>query len=105
MKRILVSLAVVGSLAAIPVSNALWGKGHVPAHKAQVCHKGVTITVGTTALGGHLRHGDCELPVCDFNNVFHTEDACTSNNPGGQCTGLNTPAATTSPGCVASGRF
>ncbi len=105
MKRLLVSLAVVGSLAAIPVSNALWGKGHVPAHKSQVCHKGETITVGTAAMGSHLDHGDCQLPVCDFNNVFSTGAACNSNNAGGQCAGLNTPATNKSAACIASGRF
>ncbi len=58
MKRILVTLAVVGSLAAIPVSNVLWGKAHVPAHKEQVCHKGEVITVGARAVKAHLGHGD-----------------------------------------------
>lgn len=54
----------------------VWGKAHVPLHKAQVCHKGVTLTVGIPALVGHLRHGDFQLPSCDFNNVFRTGDDC-----------------------------
>lgn len=59
MKRLLVSLAVIGSLAAIPVSNVLWGKAHVPTHKEQVCHRGLVRTVGAPAVNGHLGHGDC----------------------------------------------
>ena len=81
MKRFLVALAVVASLSAIPVSNALV-KGHVPAHKDQVCHRGSTLTVGLGAADRHVAsHGDCLLPTTLFNtatetNVFHTGDAC-----------------------------
>ena len=76
MKGLLVSIAVAGSLAAIPVSNALWGKAHVPLNKVQVCHKGTVRTVSKNALGGHERHGDCQLPACDFNNVFMSGGSC-----------------------------
>lgn len=104
MKRLLISLAVMGSLAAIPLSNALWGKGHVPIHKAQVCHKGEVITVSRSAKGSHLQHGDCGLPACDFNNVFSTGDDCSSlgpaGGPGGACMGLAAPNISRS--CVAS---
>ncbi len=58
MKRLLISLAVIGSLTAIPVSHVLWGKAHVPAHKEQVCHKGEVITVGASAMNAHMGHGD-----------------------------------------------
>lgn len=52
--------------------------GHVPLDKVQLCHKGDSqvITVSENALSTHLRHGDCQLPACDFNNVYHTEDSC-----------------------------
>ncbi len=89
MKRLLVSLAVVGSLAAIPVSNVLWGKGHVPAGLTQLCHQGTVIQVSARglALGSHLGHQDCELPACDFNNVFHAGEDCsaTTRDRGRRC--------------------
>lgn len=101
MKRLLVSLAVIGSLAAIPVSNVLWGKGHVPANKDQVCHKGEVITVSSNALARHQGHGDCQLPECDFANVFHTGEACSSNNPGGECNLPNPRNEASTPACPA----
>ena len=92
MKRILVSLAVVASLAAIPVSNALV-KAHVPIDKAQVCHKGNVITVSRTSRSSHIAHADCGLPACDFANTFFTGDPCsgTAVGPGNVCSGLNPP--------------
>lgn len=90
MKRALLVLAVAGSLVAIPGSHMLWGKGHVPLHKAQACHKGETITVDAKALPSHQAHGDCQLPQCDFANIFHTGDPCAPNSPGGQCGVPNT---------------
>ncbi len=111
MQRTLAVLFVSVALLAIPASHVLGGKAHVPpsnayvplarvhvplfkAHvplgKVQVCHKGQTITVSENALPAHHRHDDCQLPACDFNNVFQTGDACTSNNAGGECTGLAT---------------
>ena len=93
MKRLLVSLAVVGSLAAIPVSNVLWGKGHVPAGLTQLCHQGEVIQVSARglALASHLGHQDCELPACDFANNFHVGQDCsaTTGTRGRRCTGLN----------------
>ena len=90
MKRLILSFAVAGFLIAIPASNALWGKGHVPLGKVQVCHKGQVNTVSQNALPAHVGHGDCQLPVCDFNNVFFTGDACeVSVGSDGRCTGLN----------------
>lgn len=88
MKRLVLLSAVAGFLLAIPVSDVVWGKAHVPIHKVQVCHKGQTITVSENALGAHHGHGDCQLPACDFNNVFFTGDACAVINAGGNCGGL-----------------
>jgi len=36
----------------------VWGKAHEPAHKDQVCHKGIVLTVGSKVLKDHLGHGD-----------------------------------------------
>jgi len=87
MKRLaalFVSLVAVLALA-LSASHFVWGKAHVPVKKAQVCHKGETITVSAEALNGHMGHGDCRLPACDFANIFFTGDSCDSNNPGGNC--------------------
>lgn len=90
MKRLMLSFAAVGFLVAIPASNAVWGKGHVPIGKVQVCHNGSVNTVDDNALPAHLGHGDCQLPVCDFNNVFHTGEACGfTAGSDGKCAGLN----------------
>ena len=91
----------------VTAGHSLLLKGHVPLGKAQVCHKGEVITVSENALPAHLdEHGDCQLPACDFNNVFHTGEVCESNNPGGQCL-LQNPrddASGVTPGCP-PGRF
>ena len=105
MKRVILSGLVVGVLAvAFSVSQLVWGKAHVPVHKAQVCHKGKVITVSRAAKGSHLGHGDCGLPACDFNNVFFTGDDCSSLGPAGAmgvCMGLATPKDIDA-SCVAS---
>ena len=75
MKKFLVLFAVVASLAAIPVSNVLV-KGHVPAHKEQVCHRGEVITVGTRAVRAHLRHSDAFIDKNDFSTICFTGNAC-----------------------------
>ncbi len=85
MKRLIVSCTVLAFLIGIPASHYVWGKGHVPVHKVQVCHKGEVVTVSQNALDAHLDHGDCQLPICDFANVFHTGESCDSNNAGGKC--------------------
>lgn len=46
------------------------GKAHVPVGDIQVAHRGVVKQLPEQALDGHLRHGDIQLPACDFNNVF-----------------------------------
>lgn len=81
-------------------------KGHVPLHKAQVCHKGdQVITVSEKALDAHLNHGDCQVPVCDFANIFHTGDDCSGlSGAGSHCGGLNPRDEASTPGCPA-GRF
>ena len=75
MKKFFVLFAAVASLAAIPASN-VFVKGHVPAHKEQVCHKGHVIAVGARAVAAHEGHGDAFIDKNDPDNVFFTGDAC-----------------------------
>lgn len=93
MKRVVLAIAVAGLL--VPAAQLVFGKGHVPGHKVQVCHRGRTITVGSPALGDHLGHGDYQLPACDFANTFMTGDICPANaaglNPRNSAEGI-TPA-------------
>jgi hypothetical protein len=68
---------VVGALVAIPVAQVVWSKAHVPLNKVQVCHKGEkVISVDQSSLSDHRSHGDFQVPACDFNNVFFTQDDC-----------------------------
>ncbi len=109
MKRLLALTTIFGFLLAIPASHLIGlPKGHVPAHKVQVCHDGgpvEVITVSKNALNAHLRHGDCQLPACDFNNVFQTGDSCEIAG-GAECTLSNSrdDAGGITPGCPA-GKF
>jgi hypothetical protein len=73
-RRVVVSLVLV-LLLAILVAGSVSGKGHVPAGQVQVSHKGrMAINVDAPALQAHQRHGDIQLPACDFNNIFHEGD-------------------------------
>lgn len=77
-RGILLPLLLVGLLMAL-ASGAALGKAHVPAGEVQLSHKGRTaINVDAPALQAHIRHGDIQLPACDFNNVFG-EGTDTSN--------------------------
>lgn len=77
MKRVFGIFTGVALVGAIAFSPLLFGKGHVPSHKDQVCHKGETITVSLNAIQGHLKHGDCKLPIDVEGIAFFTGDACT----------------------------
>ena len=81
MKRLLSLSILAGFLLAIPVSHLLMGKGHVPAHKTQVCHDGIVNVVGTPAVAAHLSHGDITLPGTDFCCVYMVGEACDSAMP------------------------
>ena len=48
MKRLLFAVAVAVLLA--PATDVVFGKGHVPAHKEQVCHRGRVLAVGQAAV-------------------------------------------------------
>ena len=94
MKRLIGLLSVVLLLVAIPASHLVFGKAHVRVGKVQVCHKGKTITISAKALKAHLKHGDCQLPACDFNNVFQTGDPCrVIVESDGRCGGLEPRAS------------
>lgn len=86
-RRVIVSLVLVLLLATL-VAGSVLGKAHVPAGQVQVSHKGRTaINVDAPALDAHLRHGDIQLPACDFNNVFLEGDD-TSNVVSADFTGV-----------------
>ena len=95
MKRLLALFTVAAFLVAVPASHLIWSKAHVPVKKVQVCHKGKVITVSKNALNAHQKHGDCQLPACDFTaaNIFQTGQDCSGVGPAdsqGRCTGLAT---------------
>ncbi|NNF05527.1 MAG: hypothetical protein HKN21_02085 [Candidatus Eisenbacteria bacterium] len=87
MKRILAISLALTFLVALPAAHMVFAKGHVPDNKAQVCHKGKTLVVGTAAVEGHMRHGDCMLPANDPDNVFFKGDPCpnTDEDGDGRC--------------------
>lgn len=75
MKRKLLIPILLALLLGILATGIVWSKGHVPAGKVQVSHKGMfAIEVEASSLNDHLSHGDVHLPACDFNNVFHKGD-------------------------------
>ncbi|MFQ6029230.1 MAG: hypothetical protein ACE5Q6_17265 [Dehalococcoidia bacterium] len=79
MKKYLISSLVLALMVAVVLptllSGVVWGKAHVPANQVQVSHKGKIVKqLPAQALGGHLRHGDIQLPACDFANVFQEGD-------------------------------
>ena len=59
MKRILLLALAAAIVLAIPASHLLFAKGHVPAGKEQVCHKGSVLVIGESSVQDHLEHGDC----------------------------------------------
>ena len=92
MKRYLVSSLFIAVILAVALPivtiGIVSGKAHVPAGKVQVSHKGSTVrTLPAQSLGGHLRHGDIQLPACDFNNVF-ADGADVSNVVSSDITGV-----------------
>lgn len=89
-RQVLFSIGLVVLLTVLTTGVA-WGKGHVPAHKVQVCHRGETNTVSANALQTHLNHGDGQLPACDFANIFHTGDPCNAAVVNGKAVLNNTP--------------
>ena len=79
-------IALAGALlVAIPASQAVWSKGHVPLNKVQVCHKGKTRVIDQNKLGKALKKGDCLLPACDFANTFMVGNACPMDATDGFC--------------------
>ena len=109
-RRVLTPLVLAVLLLAL-ASGVSLGKGHVPADEVQVSHRGIVKQLPAQALGGHLTHGDIQIPACDANHTFFPGDDVsgvsdtTSNGladtfPDGQ------PYANSgSPACVFSGNF
>ncbi len=83
MKRMLI-LSIVGAfLLALPGSDLVWAKGHVPLGGLQVCHNGEALNIAANVLENFLGNGDCRLPICDSANVFP---------PGSDCSAVATDA-------------
>lgn len=110
--QVLFSLILVVLLTVL-VSAVAFGKGHVPAGKVQMCAKGKVVKeVGTkkaSKVQRRLDRGDFFLPACDFGNVFHKGDDCSSVSATGDFAdgGLNAvvSACGVSPACTAVGSF
>ncbi len=88
MKRSLIVLVlfvfVAVLLLTVRVPQQVLGKAHVPTDQLQVCHKGRTaINVDSPARDAHIRHGDCQLPACDFANNFAVGADCSGVGPAG----------------------
>ena len=69
-RQILLYFVLVVMLAFAASGGVALGKAHVPAGEIQVSHRGTVKQLPSQALSGHVRHGDLQLPACDFNNVF-----------------------------------
>ena len=76
MKRQLGLAAVAAIVLGLPATHFVWGKGHVPAHKEQVCHAGGVLAVGAPAVGAHLGHGDCFIDKLTHLPPLFTGDSC-----------------------------
>ncbi len=85
MRRLIILFALGTVLAGFSGATVVWAKAHVPVHKAQVCHNGRLIVVSDRAVKAHVRHGDCQLPACDFNNVSQKKDSCSGDAVEGLC--------------------
>ena len=108
--QLLLISIVSASLLAITASQMVWSKAHVPIFKVQVCHipNQKVIAVGSSALFGHLRHGDFQVPACSTTIVRMTGSDCSDLMDGdgdGKADGAD-PIIEGSPGCpVGAGLF
>ena len=106
---LLISLAGA-SLLVITGSQMVWSKAHVPIHKVQVCHvpDQKVITVGSSALFAHVKHGDFQVPACSLSIVRMTGSDCSDlmdADMDGKADGAD-PIIEGSPGCpVGAGIF
>jgi len=83
-RRAMIGLGVALSLG---IGQMALAKAHVRLTGGQVCLNGRTIQVSEKAIDALIaKIGACELPACDFNNVFLRGDACSSEaNSDGMC--------------------
>ena len=79
-QRLLGLSVLAAAVMAIPASHMVMGKGHVAAHKEQVCHKGAVATVGAAAVGAHLDHGDCFIDKATHLPPLFAEDPCSPSD-------------------------
>ena len=109
-KQLLLTSLASASLLAFAASQMVWSKAHVPIFKVQVCHIAdqEVITVGSSALFGHLRHGDFQVPACSTTIVRMTGSDCSDlmdADSDGKADGAD-PIIEGSPGCpVGAGIF
>ena len=86
MKRSLHSIIVLFVLLAIPASHTVLAHNHVPPDELIVCVLGKTIITSPVSVDFMRTLGICcQLPACDFNNVYRSADSCPFNNIGGKC--------------------
>ena len=102
----LLLISIAGAcLLAIPATQMVWSKAHVPINKVQVCHMPdeMVITVASSALFTHLNHGDIQVPACSNKIVRFTGQSCsdlTDRNMDGKADKAN-PIVDGTPGCPA----
>ena len=64
----LLVISLAGALlVAIPASQAVWSKAHVPLDRVQICEGGVTKNIKANKLAEKLGAGACRLTTCVFN--------------------------------------
>ena len=76
MKRQLGLAAVAAIMLALPTSHFVLGKGHVPAGKEQVCHKGSVLTIAAGSVADHVAHGYAFIDKRTQIPPFFTGDSC-----------------------------
>ena len=86
MKRQLGLAAVAAIVLGLPATHFVWGKAHVPAGMAQMCHKGKVIHVDLPAVPAHRGHGDCRINAAQLLPPLFPGDACDPAVLGGLCT-------------------
>lgn len=109
MKRVLVLSFVGAFVLTMSGLDLAWGKAHIPLDMVQVCQDGESKVIRAKKLQIRLNHGDCQLPACDFNNIFAMPSpngadcsAVDAPDENGQCMVLNprNPANGITPACT-----
>ena len=86
MKKKMGALAILVAFSlSIQLVSHVWGKGHVPAGKAQMCHKGRVIQIAEESVADHIGHGDCRINAAELVPPLFTRDACDPDELGDFC--------------------